>query len=77
MRDWLKTKTAPSRIPFCANVVDARKADAPGRDSWYRGGHGIVGPIGAAVIQDVDDRRDQGGDGHRGGQGQVDDGVPA
>lgn len=36
MRGWLKIKTAPSRIPFWASVVDAGKADAPGRNNWYR-----------------------------------------
>ncbi len=35
----------------------------------------IAGTAGVTVVENVHDRRDQGGDGHRGGQGQVDGGV--
>jgi hypothetical protein len=34
----------------------------------------ITGTADAATFQEVGDRRDQGGDGNPGGQGQVDDG---
>ncbi|COV86280.1 Uncharacterised protein [Mycobacterium tuberculosis] len=32
--DLCKTRTAPSRIPHCANVVAFGRAGAPRADSW-------------------------------------------
>ncbi len=31
---WLSSRIAPSRIPLCARVADAGRADPPGRESW-------------------------------------------
>ena len=57
-RTWLRSRTAPSQIPFCANVFDGSKVAGAGMDSWYR--FAVQTVVDPAGLEDVDDRRESG-----------------